>query len=156
MLLYLTLDPYLAQWFVNDCGGDIPVRLRRGSPESDILQVFLSVPPENFDPTPPPGAIPVILPAFAAKDTRSAFYLSPAAERLLVDLIRTRFDCCMWKELFKFSSLFSRIDNLIYAFMERHGIEPDERNFNAIVKRFQRKRDIYRKSVSRKGKKAEK
>ncbi len=33
MNLYLELEDYLAQWFINDQGGNNPVRLIRGSME---------------------------------------------------------------------------------------------------------------------------
>lgn len=157
MNLYLNLDPYLAQWFVNEAGGMSPVKLQRGSAESEVLQLFLTTPPKDWVPdTNSPDAVEIIIPQFANKDTRYSFYLPPAAAKLLADLIRARFDICMWKELHKFSNLFLRQDNLIYAFMERHGIEPDERNFNAIAKRYQRKRDLYRKKNYRDRKKSEK
>lgn len=154
MLLYVPLDDYLAQWFVNDQGGSVPVNLTRGTPETDLLKVFLTVPPKDFVPvTASEGLLPLRLPDFRGKDTRSNFYLPPRAMDALVDCIRTRFDVCMWKELAKFRHLFARKDSLIYAFMEKHGIDPTEKNWNAIAKRLQRKQDIARRVESRKTKK---
>ena len=40
--------------------------------------------------------------------------------------------------------------SLIYAFMEKHNIEQTEKNWNAIAKRYQRKRDIYKRIERRK------
>ncbi len=157
MTIPITLDPYLAQWWRFDSGGADPIEIRRGSPEADFLQVFLRRPPADFRPEPPgPDSVSVLLPSFAAKDTRYYFWLSPTACRLFVDLIRTRFDVALWKALHRFQAVFRRQDDLIYAFMEANGIEPDERNFNAIAKRYQRKRDVYRKAALRQAKKCAK
>ena len=154
MTVSIRLDPYLAQWWRFDSGGADPIEIHRGSPEADFLQVFLRKPPQDFRPAPPePDAVSILLPSFAAKDTRYFFYLSPAAQRLFVDLIRARFDVALWKAVHRFHAVFRRQDDLIYAFMEANGIEPDERNFNAIAKRYQRKRDVYRKAALRQAKK---
>ena len=37
--IYLDLEPYLAQWFIHEQGGEHPVTLTRGSAESDILEL---------------------------------------------------------------------------------------------------------------------
>lgn len=37
----IELEPYLAQWFIHENGQEHPVSLRRGSAESDILELFL-------------------------------------------------------------------------------------------------------------------
>jgi len=37
-----------------------------------------------------------------------------------------------------------RTDELIYAFMEKNGIDMTETNWNAIAKRYQRKRNSYK------------
>ena len=85
------------------------------------------------------------LPNFRSKDTRSNFYLPPKATEALKACIRNRFDIEMWNALHRFDAIFQRQDNLIYAFMEKHGIEQTEKNWNAIAKRYQRKRDIYKR-----------
>ena len=66
------------------------------------------------------------------------------------DAILEAFDICMWKELHTFKVVLKRQDHNIWAFMERHGISCDEANWNAIAKRYQRKRDIVYKENSRK------
>ena len=45
--LYISLEDYLAQWFVHEHGGEIPVQLIRGSVESKILEVYLTHRPED-------------------------------------------------------------------------------------------------------------
>lgn len=155
MLLYLNLDPYLAQWFINDHGGTIPVKLKRGSVESCIIEQFITLPPSDYKPmNEGESNVQIEIPCFKSKDTRYNFFLPPKAVELLISCIRNRFDVEMWNELYRFSSyVLKRQDELIYAFMEKHGIELTETNWNAIAKRFQRKRDIYRRTMKRKSKK---
>ncbi len=151
MLIYLRLSDYLAQWFVDDQGGNRPVKLKRGSMESDILEMFLQPPPEGYVPDlPAEGSLAIELPNFRHKDTRYCFYLPDKAREALTDCIRTRFDIDMWNSLHRFSNILRRQDHLIYAFMERHNIEINDANFCAIQKRYQRKRDIYKRAIRRK------
>ncbi len=151
MLIYISLSDYLAQWFVNDQGGNNPVKLRKGSVESGILEVFLQAPPEGYVPDlPGDGRLAIELPNFRHKDTRCCYHLPEKAREALADCIRTRFDLCMWDSLHRFSNILRRQDHLIYAFMEQHGIEINEANFCAIQKRYQRKRDIYKRALRRK------
>ncbi len=152
MILYLHLDDYLAQWFVNNMGGGDPVSLSRGSIESTILEQFLTTPPDGYTPQSSDDDVRINIPAFRSKDTRYNFYLPPKATELLKTCIRNRFDLVMWDELHRFANIALRQDEIIYAFMEKHGIELSEKNWNAIAKRYQRKRDIYRKKVRRSSK----
>lgn len=39
--IYLPLEDYLAQWFIHEQGGEVPVHLLRGSVESKLLQTYL-------------------------------------------------------------------------------------------------------------------
>lgn len=78
------------------------------------------------------------------KPPETFFYLPKAAEDLLVSCIRNRFDIDMWTSLSRFVSVMKRTDELIYAFMEKNGIDMTETNWNAIAKRYQRKRNSYK------------
>ena len=98
--LYIPLEDYLAQWFVHEQGGEVPVQLTRGSVESKILEVYLAHRP-------------------------------------------SRFDVQLWIDLHHFGKISKRQDELIYAWMEKHGIELTETNWNAIAKRYQRQRNVY-------------
>lgn len=49
VLVYLKLEPYLAQWFVNEMGGE-PVQLPKRSAEADILEYFLKPTPKGVLP----------------------------------------------------------------------------------------------------------
>lgn len=145
MNVYINLDPYLAQWFVHEQGGNVPVVLMRGCIERSILEQFLQRLPEGVAPqTCHSGGLPIVIPQFKHKPPESFFYLPKAAEDLLVSCIRNRFDIDMWTSLSRFVSVMKRTDELIYAFMEKNGIEMTETNWNAIAKRYQRKRNSYK------------
>lgn len=151
MLLYLPLEEYLAQWFVHSLGGGEPVRLVRGSVEWGLLEEYLTTAPRGYaPPVSHEGCVAIELPNFRSKDTRDNYYLPPRATEALKACIRNRFDIAMWGALHRFANIFARQDHLIYAFMEKNGIELTEKNWNAIAKRYQRKRDIYRRIERRK------
>lgn len=151
MLLYLELEDYLAQWFINDMGGANPVRIKRGSMEWTMLELFLTTPPNDYEPQKGgEGFVCIDLPNFRSKDTRYHFYLPPKAAEAIKALIRGRFDICMWNTLHQFHNIFQRQDHLIEAFMEKHGIAINDKNWNSVAKRYQRKRDIYKRVMRRK------
>lgn len=111
MNVYINLDPYLAQWFVHEQGGNVPVVLMRGSIERNILEQFLQRLPEGIAPqTCHGGGLPIVIPQFKHKPPKSFFYLPKAAEDLLVSCIRNRFDIDMWTSLSRFVSVMRRTD----------------------------------------------
>lgn len=163
--LYLTLPPYLAQWYRHECReiasldsdletrdtGDplAPVTVPKGSQESRILQLFLRKrPPDAAEPENP--NIAIIIPYYQGKDPFYYNYLGRYGREKLTDTIRTRFHMQLWDELHTFKNALSRQDNAIFAFMESHGIECTETNWNAIAKIYQRLRNAYYKQKSRK------
>ena len=149
--LYISLEDYLAQWFIHEQGGNLPVKLIRGSMESGLLEQFLQTPPPDYEPDfGGDGKIAIEIPNFRSKDTRDNYYLPKKARELLIACIRNRFDIALWNSIHRFYNIFKRQDELIYAFMEKHGIEQNEKNWNAIAKRYQRKRDIYKRVERRK------
>lgn len=157
MNLYLPLEDYLAQWFLHENGGTEPVQLVRGSVEWGLLEQFLTTRPADYQPeVNHDGCVCIVIPNFRKKDTRDNYYLPPRATEALRACIRNRFDVAMWNSIHKFSNLFLRQDELIYAFMEQNGIDANEKNWNAIAKRYQRKRDLYKRIMRRKRKNQQK
>lgn len=165
--LYLTLPPYLAQWYAFECrqiehrDDDTishavykplePVVIPRGSQESNILHCFLQKQPtanalkEDEQPN-----IAIVIPQYRDKDAVTYNYLGRHGRQKLADTIRNRFCINLWEELHTFRNALSRQDNAIYAFMEAHGIECSETNWNALAKIYQRQRDVYYKQKYRK------
>lgn len=149
-LIYLEVEPYLKEWFINEMGGEHPVSLKRGSAECDIVELFLSKLPNGEVPEmKTPTSLAIFIPSFKRKDPRIYNYLPHSAIIALHQCIKNRFDVQMWHDLHRFGNLGKQNDELVYAWMQVHGIEPTERNWNAIVKRYQRKRNIYMTSSKR-------
>lgn len=145
-LLYFKFEPYLAQWFVHEMGGTSPVELPRGSVESDILQLFLDKQPEDMpDERREDANLVIAIPTFKHKDPRTYNYLPPKAVHCLHKCLRSRFDVQLWNDLHLVHPKAKMLKELIEAWMESHGIEFDETNWCAISKRYQRKRELYRK-----------
>lgn len=144
--IYIQLDPYLAQWFIHDHGGSQPVQLTKASVESKILEVYIAKRPANVPPEiNPPGKVAIAIPCFRLRPPETYNFLPNRAVAALIDCIRNRFDLELWTDLHHFGKIGRRQDELIYAWMEKHGIEQTEANWNAIAKRYQRQREIYRK-----------
>lgn len=145
LTIHIPLDPYLAQWFIHDCGGEVPVTLGKGSIESKILEIYLSKRPQGMMPdNGGEGKVAVFIPAFRHRPAEFYNHLPRHAMSALVDAIRNRFDVALWNDLHNFGKITrNRQDELIYAFMEKYGIEFSETNWNAIAKRYQRQRKLY-------------
>lgn len=142
--IYLPLEDYLAQWFIHEQGGEVPVHLLRGSVESKILENYLIARPQDELPEICHcGKLPIAIPYFRYRPPATYNFLPRRAMASLLSIIRSRFDVVLWSELHHFGKIDKRQDNLIYAFMEKHGIEQTEKNWNAIAKRYQRQRNIY-------------
>lgn len=139
------LDPYLAQWFIHEQGGDNPVHITRGSAESDILELFLTTRPKDKSGLEPDDDgelnVTIALPNFKHKDTRDNNYMPPRALLALKHAIRVRFLVQLYKELFTIKNFDLQKKELIWAFMEAHGIEFTDTNWRAIDKIYLRKRN---------------
>ena len=142
--LYIPLEDYLAQWFIHENGGEVPVHLTRGSVESKILEVYLTHRPEDQLPEiGGEGKLAIAIPSFRNRPPEVFNYLPQRALSSLLTIIRNRFDIQLWTDLHHFGKISKRQDELSYAGMEKHGIEMTETNWNAIAKRYQRQRTIY-------------
>lgn len=166
ILLYLSLPPYLAQWYANECRmielkdrdkvphtvykPFEPVFIPRNSQECRVLQCFLQKQPEIVAKEQEDANIAIVIPYFRDKNPMYYNYLGQRGRQQLADTIRNRFCLDLWEGLHTFRNALSRQDNAIYAYMESHGIECSETNWNALAKIYQRQRSVYYKEKSRK------
>lgn len=149
VLIHLKLDNYLAQWLINESGG-VPVVFKKHSVENDILCCNLKERPLfGRKDKPGEGKLPIALPYFKDRDPRKYCFLSKPARLALAECIRSRFVMELWKDLHRFGNIGKRKQDLIWAWMDAHGIEMTETNWNTIAKIYKRKRDIYRKKKQR-------
>ena len=150
VLIHLKMETYLAQWLINESGG-VPVVFKKNSAENDILRINLKKRPLfGRKDKPGEGKVPIALPYFKDLDPRDYNFLSKPARLALTECIRSRFVMELWKDLHRFGNIGKRKQDLIWAWMDAHGIEATETNWNTIAKIYMRKRDIYRKRVQRK------
>ncbi len=156
--LYIKLEPYIKQWLIYECGGTIPVLFPRNSTERGILELFLEELPENTLPDLPKDEndLAILIPCFKHKKPEKYNYLPHTAKIALIKCIKNRFDVQLWLDLHRFGYIGKQQQDLIYAWMQKKGIEPDERNWNSIAKRYQRKRTYYLSNLRAKRAKSEK
>lgn len=143
--IYIELEDFLAQWFIHEQGGASPVKLIKGGLESKILELYLVKRPAYCLPDIPEGKVAVEIPYFRHKPPQTYNFLPKRAKRLFVSTIRKRFDIDLYSALHHFGRIDRRQDDAIYAWFEAKGIEPTEKNWNAVAKRYQRLRNVYLK-----------
>lgn len=146
IVVYVELDSYLAQWLTHKNEGVIPIVFPKNSYENDVLELSLSLRPKNtYDDGPKEGKIPIAVPYFKNKDVRSNNYLPRSGEIAIQKSIRQRFVMELWRDLHKFGNIGKQRKELLFAWMEAHGIEPSDKNWNTLAKIYQRRQDAYRK-----------
>ena len=73
--IFITLEPYLSQWLLHECGGEYPIRFKKNSAESRILELYLTTQPRSAEYVPQifpeQGQTIIALPNFKRKDTRN-------------------------------------------------------------------------------------
>lgn len=140
--IYLDLDPYLRQWLIHEHGGEEPVKLLRGSIENDIIQTYIARKPEGWEPDITPNTVRIVIPRDKRKNPNTWCYLGARSTQALKALIKQRFDAEFMMEVIRLLNKSRELKmNLIYAFMEKHGIEDTETNYNTLAKICQRKVD---------------
>lgn len=146
-LIYVKMEAYLQQWIMHQAGGQYPIRIKRGSAEADIIEVGLKKQPKREGYKPQlkegEGEVSIVLPWFRSKDIRTYNYVEERTKKSLHETLRVRFRVALWKALHKVEKGRERIDMKIMDFMERNGIEIDDRNYNTIVKIYLRLRKVY-------------
>lgn len=144
-LLYLDCEDYLRQWIVCTNGGNVPVKLKKGSPEAYFLEAMLQKPGDR-KPILPSGdnQLCILIPQFRHKPPETYNYLSPTAREAFLRIFRRRFDFEAWKALYNLSNFFARKDLVIASWMEANGIELTDKNELAVTKRIQRLADKFR------------
>ena len=143
LVLHLQMEPYLVQWLIHEHGTD-PVEFPKNSAEYDIFEIYLiRKPPFPLPNKPGEDTVPIAIPYFKSKDVRGKYYLPKSARNSLKRCIRTRFVIQLWSDLFRFGYIGKEKQDLIWAWMETHGIEATETNWNTIAKIYDRKRRAY-------------
>ena len=133
--IYLDLEPYLAQWFIHDSGGTQPIVLRKNSVERRVLDVYLlKLPPGARPNLKEDSNVEIVLPVNRAKPPKNYNSLSRRGMDILKRTLRDRFVIELWTDLHRYGYIGRRRDELNYAWMEAHGIEITDTNWNTIAK----------------------
>lgn len=141
--IYLKVPSYLAQWLRHDYWDDAAGRIKfeRGSNIHSILSTFLRKQPLGYDPGDVSDLLPVEVPTFKGMNPDQHNYLGRDGHKAVVSAIKRNFKTCIDKELSIFYGQDISITDIIYAFMEAHGIDATERNWEAIRQMFYRQRE---------------
>lgn len=140
-ILYLEMPDYLGQWLCHDywnAEGQY-ISFPRGSAPMVILLSLLRRSPEIVN-EPTQGSVPILLPTFKGIPEDAFNYLSKAGQIAFVSACKTLFKSVMFSELNRLFDQKVQITNIIYDFMDRHGIEPEERNWETIRQMYMRMR----------------
>jgi len=153
-VIYLRLEPYLTQWLIFNYGNP-PIVFPKNSVENDVIEFGLTTKkdPKAVIDLPGEGMLAISLPYFKFKDVRSNYMMTPSSKAMLTRCLKARFAVELWQDLYRFRNITKMKQDLIWAWMESHGIELTEANWNAICKIYDRKRNVYRKMVWRKNQK---
>ncbi len=138
--IYLNVEPYLAEWIKNSHGD--PVEMVKDSPESRLLKLFLDKQPADVPvDNPADFNLAIKIPWYKEKDSRVYFYMKPKAKAMIVECYETLFLQNLWTELGSVQTLNCSITQLIYAWLERHGMS--EEHWETIRQKYYRLRKRY-------------
>lgn len=148
--IYLKLPPYLRQWLIHRHGGEEPIELRRGSIESKLLQkVTVPLPKGEIPLRKQEEEVAIVIPYNKYHDPRIYNHITETGKRCMMQLFKNDFDIELWEFLHDFGAVGWKQKDLIYLFMEQHGIHEDGSCWDAIAKIYQRLRNIYLTKIHR-------
>lgn len=140
--IYIESPSYIDGWLRNDFWNPESGRVEfpRGSAPRAILQSLLRKPPVGYIEKPAPGLLPVEVPSFKGINPASFNYLSESGRRALVNTCKKLFRARLFEELGPLMEHDIMITDVIYDFMDRHGIEGTEKNWETIRQMYFRMR----------------
>lgn len=140
--VYINPPEYLGQWLCHDFWDDESERVvfPRGSAPRAVLCSLLRKAPRDFRPGDTSGQIPVEVPTFKGINPATFNYLSPTGQTALISACKKLFQSTLSNELHELFSHDVQITDIIYEFMDRHGIDRTERNWETIRQMYSRMR----------------
>lgn len=141
--IYLKVPTYLEQWLRHDYWNPVTgrVEFERGSNIHSILSTFLRKQPPGYDQGDVSELLPVEVPTYKGMNPEQHNYLGREGQKAVVSAIKRNFKTLIDRELSVFYNADVTIIDIIYAFMEMHGIDSTEKNHEAIRQMFKRQRD---------------
>ncbi|MDE6346669.1 MAG: hypothetical protein K2L55_08370 [Muribaculaceae bacterium] len=140
--VYINPPEYLGQWLRHDFWDTESERVvfPRGSAPRAVLSSLLRKAPRDYRPDDSDGRVPVEVPTFKGINPATFNYLSPKGQTALISACKKLFQSTLSNELHELFSHDVQITDIIYEFMDRHGIEPTERNWETIRQMYLRMR----------------
>lgn len=141
--VYIKVPDYLGQWLRHEFWNPDTGRVEfpRGSAPRAVLQSLLSKCPRTDLSHPDrSGEIPVEVPTFKGINPHLYNHLADAGKKALVSTVKRMFQNMMWQELYPLFTHNVQITDVIYAFMDRHGIDRTEKNWETIRQMYHRMR----------------
>ncbi len=139
--IYLKTDDYLAEWINHTFGN--PVQLIHGSPEMRVLNELVSKRPKFnvYDIPKEESNVTIPIPYFKGKNPETYNYLYKSGRKALEESFRTLFIKNLMEEVGALENHNVKISTLIYAYMEKHGI--DEKHWDTVSQIYYRTRKKY-------------
>ena len=131
--IYITPPTYLAQWLRHEFWDEETARVvfPRGSAPRAVLISLMRKPPHNYIQTDIAG-VPVEVPSIKGINPATYNYLSPTGKTALISACKKLFQAMLYDELHELFLHDVQITDIIYDFMDRHGIERDARSWESI------------------------
>lgn len=141
-VIYLSVPSYLDQWLRHEYWNATTgrVEFERGSNCHAILSRFLKKEPAGYECGDVKGLLPVEVPTFKGMNPDQHNFLIDAGRKALVSALKRNFKTLLDRELSVFYSEDVNITELIEAFMAKHGIEYDPKDWETIRQMFYRLR----------------
>lgn len=140
--VYINPPEYLDQWLRHDFWDTETDRVTfpRGSAPRAVLASLLRKAPSQYIPNNVSNSLPVEVPTFKGLNPATFNYLSPAGKTALISSCKKLFQATLYNELHELFAHDVQITDIIYDFMDRHGISPSERNWETIRQMYLRMR----------------
>ena len=141
--IYITVPDYLDQWLRSEYWDTETKRVvfPRGSAPRAILQSCLAKAPADRMPHFPSNReIPIEVPTFKGINPHVYCHLPERGKKALVSCLKKYFAALVWQELHPLLSHDVQITDVVYAFLDRHGIEPTPQNWETVRQMYYRLR----------------
>ena len=140
--VYINPPEYLAQWLRHDFWDAESERVSfpRGSAPRAVLASLLRKAPSPLIRNIGENCLPIEVPTFKGINPATFNYLSPTGQTALISSCKKLFQATLYNELHELFAHDVQITDIIYEFMDRHGISPSERNWETIRQMYLRMR----------------
>lgn len=146
--VYIKAPDYLDQWLRSEYWDEETRRIvfPRGSAPRAVLQSVLRKTPSDYKPGDVSGLLPVAVPTFKRINPSNFNYLTADGEAALVSACKSLFKSVLYEDLGELFLYDIQITDIIYNFLDKHGIERTEKNWDTVRQMYLRMRKKARRS----------